>query len=259
MKLKKNKILIVIIGFSLCIFILYLLSNYNTKSKEGFITLSPVAYSSTTITNYNNYIAQLKKDNTSSNTNFLTADDLQKLGVPEADVNTFISSGLWPWSQGFIDAIKKVELNTPNSDPTTVTSSLTEAQKQLPEQWYIAFFGQSYISQLNYIAKSKSLACNIDTSTNKAIGDGMYTLDASGNVTSTYIDNNQLPTLLPGFTFLNQPCNPCNIMNGIYDCPYSFPDADGKPLLPGFVMNYAWNTNSNSTVNDITTSISHLF
>jgi hypothetical protein len=71
MKLKKNKILIVIIGFSLCIFILYLLSNYNKNDKEGFIALSPVAYSSTTITNYNNYIAQLKKDNPSSTTKIL--------------------------------------------------------------------------------------------------------------------------------------------------------------------------------------------
>ena len=86
---------------------------------------------------------------------------MQKLGVPEADVNTFISSGLWPWSTGFIDAIKKVELNSPNSDPTTVTTTITDAQKQLPEQWYIAFFGQSYISQLNYVAKSKSLACKV--------------------------------------------------------------------------------------------------
>jgi hypothetical protein len=262
---KENKILIAIIGISICLFVLYLLSLYN-NNKEGFLTLVPVTYSETTITDYNNYIAKLQDEektlNEENNTNTvsmrISVDDLQKIGVPENDVNNYIKTGSWQWSQGFIDAVKQTELNTPNQDPSTITSSITNAQKTIPEQWYLTFFGTIYGIGLNSIAKTKNLSCKIDPTTNKSTGDGMYTMDSSGNITSTLVDNGQLPTLIPGFTFLKEVCNPCDLYNGKYDCPFSVPDNEGKALFPGFIMEYAWNTNNN-TVNDVTSSISHLF
>lgn len=273
MKLMKNKILFVIIGLSICIFILYLLSVYNKKNlEEGFITLTPLTYSETTITDYNNYIKKLLEDettaNAANNTNSVTmrisVDELQKIGVPEADVQTYIKTGLWPWSQGFINAIKQMLINTPNYDQTTITKSINDAQKNYPEQYYIYFYGKMYVAELNQSTKTKNLSCNIDATTKKARGDGMYTLDASGNITTTFVDNSQLPTLLPGFNFLNQPCNPCNILNGTYDCPYTIPNSTGQSLFPGFIMEYAWGqpsstTTTSNSVDDLTSSISHLF
>ena len=115
-----------------------------------------------------------------------------------------------------------------------------------------------YTNSFNKIAKQKNIACNIDPSTKQAIGDTMVTIDASGNVTSTVIDNSQLPTLIPGFTFLNEPCNPCNLINKNFDCPFAIPDSNNQTLFPGFIMDYAWNTNENIT-NDISSSLSNLF
>ena len=265
MKLNKiNKIVIAIIGLSICIFLLYLLTN--NSNKEGFVTLKSVTYSDTTITDYNNYIAKIQADDQAEGKPAVfraNIDNLQKMGVPESDVQNYIKTGSWEWSAGFIDAIKQTELNAPNKDETTITNDIIEAQKSMPELSYIGFYGAMYGLGFSNSAKKHNLGCKIDPTTKKATGDSMYTLDASGNVTSNAVENSQLPTLIPGFTFMNSPCNPCNILNYDYSCPFAVPDDQNQPLFPGFIMEYAWNkdanTSTSSQVNDITDSISHLF
>jgi hypothetical protein len=253
--MKFKKILFIIIVLSICIFLLYLLSN-NT---EGFITLNSLVYSDTTVNDYNNYITNLQQDNTSVSP--ITIDDLQKVGVPESDVENFIKTGTWVWSNDFMNAMKQTQLNVPNMDETSVTNALTSAQKSVPEQYYIFLYAAGYSNTLKSIGKKYNIGCNIDTTTNKSTGDSMYTLDASGNVTTTTVDNSQLPTLIPGFTFIDTPCNPCNVVNGNFSCAYAIPDDQNQPIFPGFVMNYAFssNTSMSSQVNDVTSSISHLF
>ena len=104
----------------------------------------------------------------------------------------------------------------------------------------------------------------MDSTTNKSTGDSMYTIDDSGNVTTSAVDNNLLPTLIPGFKFLSKPCNPCEFLNGNYNCPFAYPDTNGQTLFPGFVMEYAWgltpteakssvlnNTNTNTNKNSL--------
>jgi hypothetical protein len=265
-----KKLCFAFIGISLCLIILYFLSKYNDNSlKESFVTLSPVTYSETTITDYNNYQNKLVEDAKAAGKthNVISVDDLQKLGVPETDVKTFISSGIWPWTAGFTDALKKMLINSPNTDSTTITTTINDAQKQFPEQFYITFFNAFYDLGFASIAKTKNIGCNIDPVTKKATGDTMFTLDNNGQVTTTPVANDQLPTLIPGFTFLNQPCNPCNIYNRNFDCPFAYPDESGKTLFPGFVMEYAWDNNNNNTattavnnsINSISSSISSLF
>jgi len=253
-----NKILFIIIVLSICIFLLYLLSNNNTNT-EGFITLSPIVYSDTTINDYNNYITKLQQ-NTSTSMSPITVDTLQQIGVPESDVENYIKTGTWTWSNGFMNAMKQTELNVPNMDETSVTTALTNAQKSIPEQWYIAIYGNMYGTNLNNNGKKYNIGCNIDSTTKKSTGDSMYTLDASGNVTTTTVDNSQLPTLMPGFTFIDSPCNPCNVVNGNFSCAFANPDDQNQPIFPGFVMNYAFSSNTSSNpVSDVTSSISHLF
>jgi len=263
-----KKLCIAFIGISFCFIILYLLSKYNDNIvQEGFLTLSAVTYSDTIITAYNDYQNKLIEDSKASGKshNVVSVDDLQKLGVPETDVNTFISTGLWPWSDGFTEAVKKTEINTANNDPTTITNSINDAQKQYPEQFYITFFSGIFDIGFATASKSKNIGCNIDPVSKKSTGDTMFTLDNNGLVTTTSIPNEQLPTLIPGFTFLDQPCNPCNIYNRTYNCPFALPDSTGAPLFPGFIMEYAWNSNSNTTtevnqsINSLSSGISSLF
>jgi hypothetical protein len=54
---------------------------------------------------------------------------------------------------------------------------------------------------------------------------------------------------MPGFKFLSKPCNPCNINNNNYDCPFAYPDTNGKTIFPGFLMEYAWGVYPYSNTN----------
>jgi hypothetical protein len=90
------------------------------------------------------------------------------------------------------------------------------------------------------ISRTKKLACKLDSTNTKSIGDSMYTIDDSGTTTTSAVDNNLLPTLIPGFKFLSKPCNPCESINGNFNCPFAYPDTSGQTLFPGFIMEYAW-------------------
>ena len=254
---KSIKLILGFIGIiAICLFLLYLLPKNN---QEGFRTLSPVTYSSTTITDYNNI----------QNNTGLSVAELQTMGVPESDTKSFISNGTWPWSSGFTNAIQKLMLNTPNTDPSTISSTLTSLQKNAPEEFYIVMLSAFYGFGFRNIATSKQLGCAIDPSTNKVTGDTLFTLDGNGNVTSTSVANSQLPTLIPGFVFLEDPCNPCTLENLDFSCPYAYPDAAGSTLYPGFVMDYLWDVSNNSkdssgnsstmSISSITTEATQMF
>ena len=267
MKLNKiNKIFIIIIAISICIFLLYLLTN---NKKEEFITLKSTTYSDATITDYNNYITKLQADAKEAGKTIrpVAVENLQKMGVPESDVENYIKTGSWVWSTEFTNVMKQTELNTPNTgqDETSITNAIIEAQKIYPELYFVGLYGLFYGLAFSQVAKANNLGCKIDPTTKKTTGDSMYTLDASGNVSTTAVNNNQLPTLIPGFTFLNSPCNPCDILNFNYSCAFAIPDEQKQAMFPGFIMEYAWgdtlntNTNTSNDMNSITNSIAHLF
>jgi hypothetical protein len=233
-----QKIIISIVGITICICFLYILSIFSNK--EGFITSpSPVSYSETTITELKNY--QVKLQSEGKQGLIFKVEDLQKLGVPEESVKTYITSGSWPWSQGFTNAVKQMMINEPNKNNTTITEDIIKTQKVWPEQFLLLWLtGLGFNIGFTNVAKSKKLSCKIDSTTKKSTGDSMYTIDDSGNVTNSAVDNNLLPTLIPGFKFLSKPCNPCETLNGNFSCPFAYPDTNGQTLFPGFVMEYAW-------------------
>lgn len=245
-----QKIIISIIGIIICIGFLYILSIFSNK--EGFITSpSPVSYSETTITEFKNY--QIKLQSEGKQGLIFKVEDLQQKGVPEESVKTYITSGSWPWSQGFTNALKQWLINEPNKNNTSVTEQIIAIQKIWPEQflllWLTGIFGFGF----GAVAKSKKLSCKIDSVSKKSTGESMFTLDDSGNVTTSAVDNSLLPTLIPGFKFLSKPCNPCEFFNGNYNCPFAYPDNNGQTLFPGFVMEYAWGltpTEAKSSVNN---------
>ena len=65
--------------------------------------------------------------------------------------------------------------------------------------------------------------------------------DASGNITIP-VPNDQLTSLIPGFTFINGSCNPCELDNSPsnYSCPYSLSDSSGNNVPPNPMMEYSW-------------------
>jgi hypothetical protein len=64
--------------------------------------------------------------------------------------------------------------------------------------------------------------------------------------TVTPVDYNKLETIIPGFSFLSGPCNPCGAMNETpdYSCPFKLNVKNKPPFISG-VWQYLWNINDN--------------
>lgn len=62
----------------------------------------------------------------------------------------------------------------------------------------------------------------------------------------TPVDYNKLEEIIPGFTFLNKPCNPCGALAPIpdYSCAYRLKVKDKPPFISN-VWQYLWNINDN--------------
>jgi len=62
----------------------------------------------------------------------------------------------------------------------------------------------------------------------------------------TPVDYNDLENIIPGFTFLNNPCNPCGAMaaNPDYSCAYRLKVKDKPPFISN-IWQYLWNINDN--------------
>lgn len=56
------------------------------------------------------------------------------------------------------------------------------------------------------------------------------------------VDYNDLENIIPGFKFINGPCNPCEAVgaNPNYSCPFSLNTKNNGPLISN-VWNYLWN------------------
>jgi hypothetical protein len=187
---------------------------------ERFITLSgPITYSASTIKKWNDW------NDPSFNK---PVNDIQAeygpAGVPEKDILDYMNNHKWNWSDKFIQDQKKI-YQFKYGKPLDI-KDLSELQQKNPQNYILYTYAQlSKVESAaldSYATDVAKLKCNSDSSGN-GIGPGMVMLDASGNVTAKYAKNNDLPNLLPGFHFLNGPCNPCNLHNNKFDCPFICP------------------------------------
>ena len=72
---------------------------------------------------------------------------------------------------------------------------------------------------------------------------GIYEQQTS---TTKSIDYNDLENIIPGFTFLNKPCNPCGAINENpdYSCPFKL-IVKNKPPFISDIFQYLWNITDN--------------
>jgi len=187
--------------------------------REGFSLTS--TYSTQTILAFTNYLKGKSSINDDAIKNKI--DTYEKANVPESSINAYVSTDKWPYT----DKFKKVCV-----EKGVDVDKLTE-----PEEIYIQQLSKKYGNVTLSSLRSFDVMCKMDASGN-SIGKGMYSIKAKD---SEYIPNETLNKKIPGFTFLNEPCNPCDILNNNYDCPFSVPGTDKKPLLPDPVLQYVWN------------------
>ena len=206
--------------------------------EEGFYTKpGAITYTSDTITKW--------KADASCNAISNEPQQYGNMGVPEKDVLSYIKNKTWPWTDEFIkDITKLMKLSgdSNHADKDYIQSQIKLLQSAYPEQFLLmmwSHFGRMMTyDQFLESAKKKNLTCKSDPSGN-IVGSRMYMLDPSGNITNNTVNNEDLPYLIPGFSFMSSPCNPCDIGNNNYDCPIIWPDR-GKSIYPNPLMQYLW-------------------
>ena len=206
---------------------------------------------------------------------------IQKNQASQEEVNYFNKNGLWPWS----NSTKKIYMKAINSNPYIKISpdaALLQAQRtynetsilmvlsyqtkegqflidgievhkndrcNLEEELPNGFGDFPYKSGLKQDLRDDVIRCNMDTNQLERIHyygkDGIYGMQ---NYSIEPVDYKNLENIIPGFSFIKGPCNPCIAMKmkPEYTCPFEIKVKD-KPSLISSVWQKLWNIKSDCT------------
>jgi hypothetical protein len=197
---------------------------------------------------------------------------IQKSQASQEEVDYFNQYGMWPWSQTVITMYEDAIKNNPYIR-TYSKDSINEARKiynqeailrilsmQTKEGQFLmngvlvkdasgnsletlpSGFGDfGYKSGLIGNMKDDIIKCKLDNSgLEKIIYTGKGLLEEQTK-TVTDVDYNDLEDLIPGFTFINSPCNPCGALKQTadYSCPFKL-KVKNKPPFISEVWQYLW-------------------
>jgi hypothetical protein len=235
---------------------------YNGKPKEGF-ELSQISQKD---------FLQIQH---TINPKIVFDMEVIKKHATQQEVDYFLKNGMWPWSQEVIDLyIEAINRNkfirTYSGDSVNYARKIYNQSailqllaietkegdflisgvqinggpkndlEDLPSGY--GSFGYDYglIKHMNPVIK-----CKIDDNGIASLEKKVYTGKGGifGEQTSikSPVDYNNLESEIPGFKFLNGPCDPCKALNSFsdYSCPYSLDITGVRPGVSS-VWNYLW-------------------
>ena len=195
----------------------------------------------------------------------------------EEELNYFNQHGYWPWSKETQELYIESLSNNPfvRTDPENALQTIRTIYNQsailqllsyqakegqfllngvsvhnnepnkyqdLPNGWGDYAFNSGQISKNNNIIK-----CGCDKSSNISLQEIQY-MGNNGILYNhvkkiTPIDYKNLESIIPGFTFLKEPCNPCQVLENPpnYKCPFQL-DISGSKKGVSPIWQYLWNT-----------------
>ena len=201
--------------------------------------------------------------------------EIIKKQANQSELDYFLKNGMWPWSQEVIDLYTEAINKNPfirtysgdsvnyarkiyNQDAILQLLSIETKEgnflisgvqinggpkndlEDLPSGYGDFGYKSGLIKHMNPVIK-----CNIDDNGNASLEKTVYTGKGGifGEQTSkkSPVDYNNLESEIPGFKFLNSPCDPCKALNSTadYSCPYSL-DVKGGSSGVSSVWNYLW-------------------
>lgn len=183
--------------------------------------------------------------------------------VTQEELDYFNDNGIWPWSEEVIELYKQATNENPfvRQDPENATNYARTIYNQnaiIRVLTYQSKEGQFLLNGIQVKDKSPdvqlpsgfgtfphssglmnkpydTIKCNLKSD------NSIPTLERiKSNGTTTPFDFTTLSQIIPGFTFLGSPCNPCGSMasNPDYSCKYKL----GKKSSS--IWEYLWNTNN---------------
>ena len=206
---------------------------------------------------------------------------IQKNQASQEEVDYFNKNGMWPWSQKTIELYKESVNNNPyirtySGDAVNYARTIYNEAAILRIISYQTKEGQFLLNGIlikdpsgnkledlpsgfgdfpykSGLIDNKSddiIKCNMNKDNDYTLERITYTGKGGiyGEQTSktTPIDYNYLENIIPGFKFLNGPCNPCGAINENpdYSCPFQLKVKDKSPFISD-VWQYLWNINDN--------------
>ena len=204
--------------------------------------------------------------------------EIIKKQASQKELDYFLKNGMWPWSQEVIDLYTEA-INRNQFIRTYSCDSVNYARKIYNQAAILLLLsmetkeGNFLISGVQINGGHKNdledlpsgygdfgyqsglkqhmnpvIKCNIDDNDNASLEKTEYTGVGGifGEQTSkkSPVDYNNLESEIPGFKFLNSPCDPCKALNSTadYSCPYSL-DVKGGRSGVSSVWNYLWGNN----------------
>jgi hypothetical protein len=199
----------------------------------------------------------------------------------QEEVDYFNKNSVWPWSQKtkdlYVEALNKNpyvrtlsenELNYVMSiyNESAILRLLSHQTKEgqfllngilivdtsgnKMEELPSGFGDFVYNSELMQDRRDDIIKCNTIDNNNATLERIKYTgkggIFGEQKTSVTPVDYNDLEEIIPGFTFLNGPCNPCGVLNENpdYSCPFKL-TVKNKPPFISSVWQYLWNINDN--------------
>jgi len=209
--------------------------------------------------------------------------DMNKINsqASQEELNYFNKNGKWPWSQDVINLFEEAINRNPYI--RTLPKIATEHARTIYNQAAIlqvlsyqtkegqfllngvlikdpsgnkmeelpsGFGNFPYESGLLDNRVDDIIKCNMKDSSNPTLERIRYT--GKGGIfgeqiqKTTPVDYNDLENIIPGFTFLDKPCNPCGAVaeNPDYSCAYKLRVKNKSPFISS-VWQYLWGINDN--------------
>lgn len=270
MKHLKKIILITIIVCGI-ILVFSLLLNNQSLLKEGF------TWNSKSTTDF------LNIQRTQNRNKIFDVKMIQENQASQEELNYFLENGLWPWSQKTKELYEKSSKKNPLVRNYS-KDSIKDARKIYNEAAILRVlsyqtnegrflldgvliknpsgnkyevlpsgFGDFALSKESGLLENRSddiIKCNMDNSNNARLDRITYMgrggIFGEQRTNTTQVDYNNLDEIIPGFTFLKGPCNPCGAINknADYSCPFRLKVKNNPPFVSE-VWQHLWGLNDN--------------
>lgn len=223
----------------------------------------------------------LKIQNTINKQTVFDMNVIEKQATQE-ELDYFNQNGRWPWSQKVVELYEEAVRNNPyvrtipelstdyarkTYNEAAILRILSYQTKEgqfllngilvndkskpnMSEELPSGFGEFAYSSGLTENRTYDIIKCNLKDDSNPSLeritynGKGAVYGEQTQKVTP--IDYNNLENIIPGFSFINSPCNPCKSMTAIpdYSCAFKLNLKNKSPFV-STVWQYLWGTNDN--------------
>ena len=223
----------------------------------------------------------LQIQNTINRNSIFDVNMIQNNQASQEELDYFNKNGMWPWSQKTIELYRESISSNPyirtySGDAVNHARTIYNEAVILRIISYQTKEGQflldgvlikdpsgnemedlpngygefPYKSGLIDNKSDDIIKCNMNKANGSTLERIRYTGKGGiyGEQTSktTSVDYNDLENIIPGFKFLNGPCNPCGAINENpdYSCPFQLKVKNKSPFISD-VWQYLWNINDN--------------